>query len=570
MTNLNDPASRFGKWRFYLLLAAIIGVGALFRLYHFHLTIGNDDQRWIAAAREFGYPQSTVPRVYYSRILFSAVLHLWGEIFGFRLESTAVLMFLFSALTTLLISQSGRLLFGHLAGLIAAAFYALHPLAVVQDVMTLPDNLANVLLSACFLLFFIYLRDHKIWSLVTSAFLIGLSFSAKEYYILAALPLGACLLSKSAGAGNRFSRTAAFCTIVATGMSIDFALHFWQSGDFLAHFRPALDYSDRMTAVYGAVMHPGFQQVARECVSRLRYLDWFLFEYGVGHSFAVLCSIVFLLYCARRRLEFSALCGLLITFLGFLMFMPVKLWPLRFVEMEPRYLLILLPIVAIVVGGVFASLLSEIKDRALMQSLATALGIGFVSGIGVADDFSNPAFIRGGTQEFLGIRDVLADASKDDISQLVLARHYREIIPRESYRSYGVDFAYFEINDAKSASNACEYLQHDHRRVFFVPRSNYSWPLAHDLRRGEYDARAETQKRFTTLVEELKSKGCHRREVRVPDSVLMEWLAWFGLVNREQQLIGWVYRFDQSPKESASKNTHISNDNELLARPADQ
>ena len=41
----------FVRRHYYALLVEIIGVGILGRLFHFHLTIGSDDQRYILAAR---------------------------------------------------------------------------------------------------------------------------------------------------------------------------------------------------------------------------------------------------------------------------------------------------------------------------------------------------------------------------------------------------------------------------------------------------------------------------------------------------------------------------------------
>jgi len=90
---------------YYAALLAIIALGVLARLFHFQLALGCDDQLWLITARDLGEAYRTnVHPVFYSRILWRALLALWGTLAGSSLQSSAVLMFALSCLTVSMVA----------------------------------------------------------------------------------------------------------------------------------------------------------------------------------------------------------------------------------------------------------------------------------------------------------------------------------------------------------------------------------------------------------------------------------------------------------------------------------
>ena len=544
MTTATNPCDSLSIRRYYLLLLAIIGLGMIARIYHGHWAVGGgDNQRWIIAAREVGNPLGTVPPVYYMRGVSSLVLYWWGALFGLRLESTAVLMFLLAAATIFLVAQSGRFVFGSWTGLFAAAFYALHPVNVVQDTTTGPDGLANAVLAAYLLLFICYLHRQRLIYLALSALLVGVCIQIKVYYILGALPLGACLLVDLRRSGRRwFVPTAVFAGALLIGVSVDAVLAYWQFGEPLGRLGGS-DYAQRLAIRDGPPRHEGFEHVARATMERFRYINWLLFSYGFGPSMLTAWGIAWLL-AKGRRVEHLAFGALMATWLAFLMFTPVAFRPLRYVEMQPRYLMILMPMLAVCSGAALAALLASLPERRLRVAFAAVVAVGFAGAMAVPNDYANPAFRRGRAQEFVGIRHVLTRAPADGVSELIFDHTYLEIIP-DGYHEYGVTLTFVETETAEDAAAVHRQLREDARRALFVPRERWYWPLRHALRRGEYSARHEIPEQYRTLVDELEANGCRAQPVRVPDTISKKWLAAFGLIPHEQQLIGWVYRCAQ-------------------------
>src|SRR5262249_16147504 len=152
-------------------------------------------QRWIIAARELFAPQTIhLHPIYYGRISWRAVLALWGAPWGVTLETSAVLMFLLSGLTMVATAAAATRLAGRAAGLLAALVYATHPLAVLTDVLPLPDGLGVALVTVALVLFLRYLRHGRPASLLLAAVLVGVTVSVKEYFILLAIPFALALL----------------------------------------------------------------------------------------------------------------------------------------------------------------------------------------------------------------------------------------------------------------------------------------------------------------------------------------------------------------------------------------
>ena len=361
--------------RYYGLLLAIVFVGVLLRVFHFQLTLGMDDQKWIIAARELGTDHSGVVfPIHYCRILWRCLLAGWGAVFGLSLDTTALLMFGLSCLSTLMVAQGARVAFGSVAALFAAAIYATHPLLVVYDAATLPDGFAIAILATFLYLFLKYLQTARMAYLLSSALLVGLSFSVKEYYVLAALPFGAYLLFKQDPQAGKWRNVCLFSAGVLAGLSVDFLLHFWESGDPLWHVSVLSGYGGTPVAEQaGHAPHGGWERLARLVVKRLVYFKWLFLDLGFVSRFLVLWGAMFLALKARTDRACWILTGVVLVFSAFLLSTPTRIRPLCLVEMLPYYLTVLLPALAIGSGGVLAAAFGSFQTAPLRRSLLVAL-----------------------------------------------------------------------------------------------------------------------------------------------------------------------------------------------------
>lgn len=542
-----DDSSTLSPRRYYALLLGVIAVSALFQGFHFHLSAGSDDQRWIIAARELGAGSADNPYgihpVYYSRIVWRAVLALWGILSGgLSLESSGVLVFLLSAVSTLMVAESARIAFGVRAALLASAIYATHPLTIVYSVINNSDTLGVTLLTVALYLCFTHLQRPRPLHLVLAGFLVGTSFSAKEYFVLAALPMGLAIANSRESAHARIRDGLSFVGAVAIGLGVDFTLHLWESGSPFTHFTALSDYGDRMLARGGDTQRAGWQLFARLGVERFRYLDWLFFRTAPTSGLLLFMGWLYVGTRWRERQEYRLLGGTAALLLLFLMFMPAtfSLSSFSFVEMQPRYLAVLLPMLSIAAGTTLDRVLVCMRDRTVKTALVVGLVLFMAANVSIPNDMSHPALPRGATQRLEGINQVLAEGTKRGITDLMLPTSFAVRVP-DSYYARGVRVGFHDLAERRSAEAVKEWLQGSRGRALYVPRAGLSWPLESSLKRGDYDPVLETGE-APGVSEVLDGAGFDRDGVRVPDSAVVYWLARLGVVDGDQELVGWVYR----------------------------
>ena len=80
-----------------------------------------------------------------------------------------------SCTTAIMIALSALMVSCPRAGLWAAFVYVTHPMAMVYDVVTLPDGLDVALLATSVFFFCNYLRDHRLVHLAISGFFVEAS-----------------------------------------------------------------------------------------------------------------------------------------------------------------------------------------------------------------------------------------------------------------------------------------------------------------------------------------------------------------------------------------------------------
>lgn len=525
--------------RFLIALIVITLFGVLAQVFHFHLTIGSDDQRWVGTAQDCGLwenPDRLHP-VYYSRLGFSCLIKAWGGLTGgVTLEHSAVLMFILAAATTIMVGYAARTAFGNATGVTAAAVYAAHPLVILYGAITLPDVLAVALLTLSLWLFFLYLTRSRLIFLAGAALVAGLCLGAKSYFILIGLPFGIGILMQHLPWAGRLRRLALLVVFFTGGLSLSILIP-WILGSPFSVTPDVSDYGERLLAKEQPYAS-GIAWIARISVARLDYLKWLFLELGIVSGFLSLLALTWLTTRWFERPEYAVLMSASLLFLVFLIGMPASLQPLVFVEMQPRYLTVLIPVLAIGAGNALAALVHALKDDLARRSAACALLLAFASNILVPNDYNDPVLHRARTQEMLGLKDAVQTAQSSKISELLLPSRYRTLVP-DSYFDLGVNLS-FQDDGADALSQKLWQPKTEHEGIF-IPRARFRWPLVAALQRGEYEVGLEIDARDRGLLAHANASGLIPMVVLVPDTVVMRWLALLGLVKREQQLVGWLY-----------------------------
>jgi len=506
-------------------LLAIVSVGLAARVFYFRLTIGSDDQRWILAARQlFSERTLDLSAEYYARVVWRAVLRLWGGPFGLSLESTAVLMFLLYLVTTFAVAHAARVTFGRDAAVVAAAVLATHRLNVLYDTTALPDGLGVAMLAGALALYVTYLRSERLSALAGAGILIGLTISVKEYFVLVALP---CLFMLTPRFGQKayWRPVLTFAFAFALALGIDLTLDAIDSGLF-AHWRAQAAFGDRILRYVTPPTATGVRFVATLIPERSFYIQRLFFD-QVGTGLVMLWGLLVLGIHARRNQVAVIIIAATLVLLGFLSLAPAKLHPFIFVVMQERYLTALLPFTAIAAGVGVATILKSLahagERRALVIGLAVIAALNLVVANNEWDTFR--------TVEFAGIRQSLATAQSRGISELVLPAGYVRLTPDRYYR-YGTRVTFMNFSGAGNAEQVRDYLQQDRTRAVFVPRRGAEeWPPP------SYDETRD-QSELTAL---LSAGRFDAEEVTVPANALRSWLALAGIETRGQ-LVGWIYR----------------------------
>jgi len=509
--------------RYWVLLLVIVVVGTLLRLYHFRVTIGCDDQAYLIASRSLGEaPYPGVSPYIYTRILWTSVLAAWGAVAGSSLQSSAILMLLLGACTTCMVAEFARRAFGAAAGLLAALFYATQPLNVLFDVLTLPHNLAVFVLASALVLFLEYVRKGSLAFLVPATFLVGLLFSVKDYYVVAAVPFGLTILSRATGWRDRLRHAAFFSACCAAGIGVDFLLNLVISGDAWAHLVASSSYPERrLDGTWQPLPDHAVRIFHTLFWERTRYFTWLFDEYaGIVTGAVTLWGALFLCSKSRGCLVCRHLILCVAVFLAFLMLMPTSFRPLVLVEMQPRYLTVLLPMLCIGAGAAAAGAWSSLTSTTIRNCGAAAL----LLAIGYNVVVPNNLIDHHRVQEFRGIRDVLKGAAESGLRELLLPAPY-DVFLADSFYDYGVKFTYREAADEAAVRSIPEYLQNDPSRGVLLPERPYP----------KTDA-------FLELKRTLSERAFHIEEIRVPRSTYRAWLRWMDIIDADDQVVGWVAR----------------------------
>jgi hypothetical protein len=360
----------------------------------------------------------------------------------------------------------------------------------------------------------------------------------KEYFILLALPFAVCLAFEQ-NRVRKIKTVSSFLACVAAGMSVDLILHFWESGNPFAHWLVTANYGDRLLAMNAYAQYSGWKLIARTMVDRLSYADELFFSFGGIAGFTAMWGLLFVAIYARRRIDCRALLGSVATFFLFLSFMPVNIWPVTFVEMQDRYLTVLLPFLAVGAGGGISAVLDPLKDRALRFSAVALLAIAFVYNLAIPNDMAD----RSRQLEFSGIRQILKSAREKQLTELFLPGGYDRITP-DSYYSYGVNLKFLKVDKGASVDDVVRTLQEGKGRAVFIPRIPYRM-LEKFFRMGDPSVSEVGDSPLLGNARELRrvleANNFQKEYVVVPNTSFRSWLTLAGIQTKPDQLVGWLY-----------------------------
>ena len=517
---------------YILLCAIIISLHFGIRLFYFEYTIGSDDQRYIIAARTFASDtRPDLHPVYYARSLWLSTLYAWGQLVGsLTLWTSAYLMVVLSTITALLVLESTRIRYGQVAAILALSIYSFHPLTIQFDTYTIPDNLAVMLLAASIFTFVIHLQyQNRIWPLFLSGLFVGATLAVKSYFVLAALPFGMFLMLGHHLISEKFCRVLTFSTGFVVAAAIGPVLHYLAQGDALAHWYAVSGYGERQALLRAPSV--SFNSIARDLVSRIAYVRFLFIDYGFVIGIVHLWTIIFIILRFRSDSLVQVLGAQSLLFFLFLSFMPASISPFLFVEIQSRYLIVVLPILAILGGPALAVVIQALREQRGRYWLASIVFFLIAYNLTIP----NRTFDQYKTLEHLGIRQTLSEAAQTDLKSLGVSKNKVTELP-DSYYGYNVEIDFLDLEGDLAESDAMSFLKEGRHNRLFLPRKFRE--LSEKLRIGEDWERVRFGEHWG-LIKKLKSRGVSIEPVAVPYTPFRLWLSRQGFETKGQ-VVGWI------------------------------
>jgi hypothetical protein len=410
----------------------------------------------------------------------------------------------------------------------------------VYDSLTLPDNLALLLLTLGALFFAKYQQHFKFRCLIASGLLIGFSFSAKEYYILPAIPAFCSLAIWGKAIKDRVFRMTVFTAAVFSGVGGDLIIHLFDSGQPFAHFLGNSEFFEIM-AERNASLPQGFQGFARQLLGRFNYLKYLFLDQGAAISFCLAWGFSWLVFRWRHNAFTFYLTSSLVLISTFIVCMPASVSPWIFVEMQPRYISVFLPFLSLGAGHAISHLKKQTHESKTSRlSLNTAVILGLGTSFMMPNDLNEPAFNRSARLKMDGIERIIKGDAQFKINTLIFAETEYGVTLPDSLKNRNLTLKYFDGTKQSSIFELQKHLGKTHQSGLFISRERLK-RLNSLLARGELQPEDEAINLDSGLKTYLQQNGYEPIPIMVPDTVFMLWASRLGLVSHEQQLVGWLY-----------------------------
>ncbi len=513
--------------RYTIWLLAIVAVGMAGRLFHFNLATNSDEQHYIVFARQLSGPVPLpILHFFTTRIVWGWTLNLWGRLCELNLEWTAVLMFLFSAASILLVAMIAKRVFGQAAGLVAAAIQATYFINLRYDIMTTSDSMAVPLALLATLLMLDFFKSGGTVRLVLAGFIIGALIGIKDYYAMISIPFSLCLLFRPQPAPPLASRLGQVAILGVSSLAVA-ALVLWLNylslGDALHQFRGL---AGLLTDVDSK--SSGISWLVGLIGGRFKYFFYMLAENGIVGGVLLLVGAVYLGSLARARLDCRLLFMNPIMLFAFLSLMLMSVRPPQFLMQQPRYVIVIVPFLAIGAAGAIVAAWGRIADDAILRRC-------FVVTLAVtaALNLWLPNYRNTTVPLATVLRNAVAESRSAGAKLLVLPWYYRWSAP-DGRVLRGIDVEYSEprpdsfdrvLRAAPKGGFDYSYGQID--AVLKGDRESIAFYVPEDMGND-----AEVKK--------LSNAGFRRIELAGSASSLRNWLEFFGLV-KDDTPCGWLY-----------------------------
>jgi len=538
---VRSDEGRMGGVHYRVWLTVVILGAVLLQVVYYQPRLGTDAQRWVSTAIQFGFldgdPEN---RVLHQRIFWTGFLALLGKAFPLTVESVHLVVTVLGVVSMLLLAGAVRISAGPAASLVAVAFFALHPLTTIFGTFIVADALAIPLFLASILFLFRYLRWRSDRDILLAALFAGLLVFTKTYFALVLVPI---FLGRLAYADPTWGGRLRGGALVAGGflasVGLGLLLHRLAYGDFLWFLEGYSSYADRLMergdSAVSAGLTAGYAKIVFE---RFSYLGTLFVESGVVAGFFALLAAVYSLVAFRRSPEHMTVAFLLAGFYVFLSFAPAGFSPFVFVEMQPRYLLLLVCLLAIGLGLLVANTQLRLEEgRGVYFGgavLAAMIGLNAVSPNLMTANYDRYKWL-----EYRAIEAIVTGEMGFDMTGLALLDVYEGKF-HDRLASQMIPVEMIEPSDTIQ-DDVMNYLKSGQNRALFIRRTRYP-TLAGAVRANELAEINEFgSERGRDLVRFLESEGFRKIPVHVPSSPLRYWAAFFGL-GGSGELAGWVLR----------------------------
>lgn len=375
-----------------VLHAATIGALALFcavlRWYHYIGPAAGDESAWILCARRiFGLDApgvSTIHPVYFSRPFWLVAIAAMPGV----LDDASNLLpwsLAFAAANTVLIALAAETLFANRrAGWLAGLLYSVHPLAIQYDVLGIPDTLGMTIVLTAFLFIARFLIQERTIDLLLGASFGGLSIGFKAYFPIVAIPLFLTLVYHNNAVARPLKQLAIFSGVLLLVVLGSFYVKSrmpTQPGDW------NLNVSERLIEKDGTnVLIHDAKSLLSNIAVRMGYLRHLTRDSGFLEASSIVFATVF--FCIRAPKDPASCLVLLsfLSFLGFLMFCLNPSLPFVFVEMQRRYLTVVLPFACVMGGVVGAGILTQLQSGTLRKCVFAYIFAGAVCAAWMPND----------------------------------------------------------------------------------------------------------------------------------------------------------------------------------------
>jgi hypothetical protein len=507
---------------YWLVLTGIIALGVVLRLFYFDVTIGSDDQRYIIAARKFvGADPSPMSDAYLMRIGWRAILAAGTSALGeISLDRAAYFLFFLSTLSAVLLALLTRTLFGDVASWIAVALHATLPVNMLFDVVCLSDSLAVPLLLGSACCFARFLGSGRSGPLLGALAIAALLPSVKETFAIIFGVYGLCVLLRPDRLGTRCLRAVLVVVSAGLGIGLYLGLHFWESGNPWRGFGAIGNY---------CAMSPSSEAFNLANALRCNYLRWLCYDFcGTGgYGWLYLPGLLFLLACAWRDAGARFVGFAAGAYLLFLSAMPTSWHPLRFVEQQPRYLMVVEPFLAAGVGAAFGWFLRTCPWR--LPRLAAVALLAYVCALNAASANPVAPYLYGRPTAATGPRASLALLRARGDTRLVMPSHWDDVIP-DGFRRQEIEVCFAPPSAPVLAAQDGHEDMGDLAALLPGPGTGFYLP-----------AGIETLPSHRAAVKQLEQAGYHGLVLSCPCSALGVWLETCG-VRPQGCLVRWLER----------------------------